>query len=164
MVMIVIMVMLMMSTAAVLLMVMIVIMVMFMMSAAAVLLMVVIVIMVMLMMSMTFFILEQPFDLCSCMKCMLDCFFSKLIPRCGNNCCLLILFTQHLYTIFYFLICHHLCTADNDCRSMLYLILKELAKILQIHLSFLTINDRNSSFDLDICIFLHVFDCSCYIG
>ena len=128
-------------------------------------LMVVIVIMMivvtMVVISMFF---KQALNLSTLCQCMTDCLFAKLIPWCRDDRCFCIFFTKCVYAFLYFFICHHLCTAHNNCRCMLYLIFEEFSKVLHVHLRFFTIYNSDSSIDLDICIFLYCLDCSGYIG
>ena len=107
---------------------------------------------------------QDTFDLSAMLQGMQNGIFSKFFPRCGNNGCLCIFLTQHMHALFYLFISHHLCTAHNNCRCMLYLIFEEFSKVLHVHLRFFTIYNSDSSIDLDICIFLYCLDCSGYIG
>ena len=107
---------------------------------------------------------KQALNLSSLCQCMADRLSSKFIPWSGDDGCFCIFLTKCVHALFYLFISHHLCTAHNNCRCMLYLIFEEFSKVLHVHLRFFTIYNSDSSIDLDICIFLYCLDCSGYIG
>ena len=134
---------------------MFVIMIMVMSAATFVIMMMVMLVVVMLM--CMFF--QDTFDLSAMLQGMQNGIFSKFFPRCGNNGCLCIFLTQHMHALFYLFICHHLGTADNDRRCMLYLVIEEFSEVLEIDLCFLTVNNCNSSVNLNICLIFDTLDC-----
>ena len=107
---------------------------------------------------------KQALNLSSFCQCMADRLSSKFIPWSGDDGCFCIFLTKCVHALFYLFISHHLCTAHNNCRCMLYLIFEEFSKVLHVHLRFFTIYNSDSSIDLDISIFLYCLDCSGYIG
>ena len=140
--------------------IMMVFMVMIVASAGAVLIMFVMMLMllmVVIMLMCMFF--QDTFDLSAMLQGMQNGIFSKFFPRCGNNGCLCIFLTQHMHALFYLFICHHLGTADNDRRCMLYLVIEEFSEVLEIDLCFLTVNNCDSSVNLNICLIFDTLDC-----
>ena len=143
----------------------VVIMVVMIVATTVVMMIVVVMIMitaVMVMVISMFF--KQALNLSSLCQCMADRFSSKFFPWCRDDGCFCIFLTKCVYTLFYLFISHHLCTAHNNCRCMLYLVFEEFSKVLHVHLRFFTIYNSDSSIDLDVCIFLYSLDCSGYIG
>ena len=157
-----------MSAAAIMSVVMVVMIVMIVVTAVImVMIMMVMVVMIMITAVMVVVIsmfFKQALNLSSFCQCMADCFSSKFIPWSGDDGCFCIFLTKCVHALFYLFISHHLCTAHNNCRCMLYLIFEEFSKVLHVHLRFFTIYNSDSSIDLDICIFLYCLDCSGYIG
>ena len=134
---------------------------------AVVMIMMVMVVMIMITAVMVVVIsmfFKQALNLSSLCQCMADRLSSKFIPWSGDDGCFCIFLTKCVHALFYLFISHHLCTAHNNCRCMLYLIFEEFSKVLHVHLRFFTIYNSDSSIDLDICIFLYCLDCSGYIG
>ena len=126
------------------------------MSAATFVIMMMVMLVVVMLMCMFF---QDTFDLSAMLQGMQNGIFSKFFPRCGNNGCLCIFLTQHMHALFYLFICHHLGTADNDRRCMLYLVIEEFSEVLEIDLCFLTVNNCDSSVDFNICLVFDTFDC-----
>ena len=147
--------------------IMMVFMVMIVASAGAVLIMFVMMLMLFVIVMMVMFVVvmlmcmffQDTFDLSAMLQGMQNGIFSKFFPRCGNNGCLCIFLTQHMHALFYLFICHHLGTADNDRRCMLYLVIKEFSEVLEIDLCFLTVNNCDSSVNLNICLIFDSLDC-----
>ena len=176
-VMIVVMIVMIVVTAVIMVVMIMMVMVVMIMMVMVVMIVVTAVIMVMIMMVMVVMIMitavmvvvismffKQALNLSSFCQCMADCFSSKFIPWSGDDGCFCIFLTKCVHALFYLFISHHLCTAHNNCRCMLYLIFEEFSKVLHVHLRFFTIYNSDSSIDLDICIFLYCLDCSGYIG
>ena len=92
---------------------------------------------VMLMAAATFFMvmvmmMQKFLYLGSMLQCMADSFLPQSLPWRGNNRGVSILIPEHADTFLYLLIRHHLCSADHNRRSVLYLILEELSEVLKI--------------------------------
>ena len=155
-----------MSAATVMSVVMVVMIVMIVMIVvtAVIMVMVVMIMITAVMVVVISMFFKQALNLSSLCQCMADCFSSKFIPWSGDDGCFCIFLTKCVHALFYLFISHHLCTAHNNCRCMLYLIFEEFSKVLHVHLRFFTIYNSDSSIDLDICIFLYCLDCSGYIG
>ena len=126
------------------------------MTAATFVIMMIMMFVVVMLMCMFF---QDTFDLSAMLQGMQNGIFSKFFPRCGNNGCLCIFLTQHMHALFYLFICHHLGTADNDRRCMLYLVIEEFSEVLEIDLCFLTVNNCDSSVNLNICLIFDTLDC-----
>ena len=126
------------------------------MTAATFVIMMMVMFVVVMLMCMFF---QDTFDLSTMLQGMQNGIFSKFFPRCGNNGCLCIFLTQHMHALFYLFICHHLGTADNDRRCMLYLVIEEFSEVLEIDLCFLTVNNCDSSVNLNICLIFDTLDC-----
>ena len=94
--------------------IMIVVMVIMVTMVVIMMVMVIVVTMVVIMI-VIFMIFKQALNLSTLCQCMTDCLFAKLIPWCRDDRCFCIFFTKCVYAFFYFLICHHLCTAYYDC-------------------------------------------------
>ena len=156
-----------MSAAAVMIVVIMIVMVVVTAVVMVVMVMMIVVVMIMIAAVMVMVIsmfFKQALNLSSLCQCMADRFSSKFIPWCRDDGCFCIFLTKCVYTLFYLFISHHLCTAHNNCRCMLYLVFEEFSKVLHVHLRFFTIYNSDSSIDLDVCIFLYSLDCSGYIG
>ena len=149
------------STAAIMIMIMVMMIVVMVIMVTMVVIVIMMIVVTMVVISMFF---KQALNLSSLCQCMADCFSSKFIPWSGDDGCFCIFLTKCVHALFYLFISHHLCTAHNNCRCMLYLIFEEFSKVLHVHLRFFTIYNSDSSIDLDICIFLYCLDCSGYIG
>ena len=81
----------------------------------------------------------------------------QLIPRSRDDRSLRILLTQHSHTCIQLVLRHFLGTTDHDRSCVLYLVVKELAKVLHIHLAFLTVynSHRAVQFYLLMCSHTH---------
>ena len=81
----------------------------------------------------------------------------QLIPRSSDDCSLRILLTQHSHACIQLVLRHLLGTTDHDGSCVLYLVVKELTKVLHIHLAFLTIynSHRAVQFYLLMCSHTH---------
>ena len=145
-------------------MVMMVMVVMIVVTAVVMMVMVVMIMITAVMVVVISMFFKQALNLSSLCQCMADRFSSKFIPWSGDDGCFCIFLTKCVHALFYLFISHHLCTAHNNCRCMLYLIFEEFSKVLHVHLRFFTIYNSDSSINLDICIFLYCLDCSGYIG
>ena len=71
-------------------------------------------------------------DLCPVFQRAKDGFSSQLFPRRRNHCRILVFLPKHVDTLFNLFICHQLRPADDNGRSMSYLVLIELSEILKI--------------------------------
>ena len=138
------------------LMLFVIVMMVVIMTAATFVIMMMVMFVVVMLMCMFF---QDTFDLSAMLQSMQNGIFSKFFPRCGNNGCLCIFLTQHMHALFYLFICHHLGTADNDRRCMLYLVIEEFSEVLEIDLCFLTVNNCDSSVNLNICLIFDTLDC-----
>ena len=81
----------------------------------------------------------------------------QLIPRSRDDRSLRILLTQHSHACIQLVLRHLLGTADHDGSCVLYLVVKELTKVLHIHLAFLTVynSHRAVQFYLLMCSHTH---------
>ena len=81
----------------------------------------------------------------------------QLIPRSRDDRSLRILLTQHSHTCIQLVLRHFLGTTDHNRSCVLYLVVKELAKVLHIHLAFLTVynSHRAVQFYLLMCSHTH---------
>ena len=81
----------------------------------------------------------------------------QLIPRSRDDRSLRILLTQHSHACIQLVLRHLLGTTDHDGSCVLYLVVKELTKVLHIHLAFLTIynSHRAVQFYLLMCSHTH---------
>ena len=138
------------------LMLFVIVMMLVIMTAATFVIMMIMMFVVVMLVCMFF---QDTFDLSAMLQGMQNGIFSKFFPRCGNNGCLCIFLTQHMHALFYLFICHHLGTADNDRRCMLYLVIEEFSEVLEIDLCFLTVNNCDSSVNLNICLIFDTLDC-----
>ena len=84
-------------------------------------------VMVMVMMMMQKFLY-----LGSMLQCTAYSFLPQSLPWRGNNRGISILIPEHADTFLYLLIRHHLCSADHNRGSVLYLIREELSEVLKI--------------------------------
>ena len=159
------------STAAIVIMVMMIVVMMIVIAVIMIVVMVIMVTMVVIVMVMVivvtmvvimiviFMIFKQALNLSSFCQCMADRLSSKFIPWSGDDGCFCIFLTKCVHALFYLFICHHLGTADNDRRCMLYLVIEEFSEVLEIDLCFLTVNNCDSSVNLNICLIFDTLDC-----
>lgn len=59
-----------------------------------------------------------------------------LIPWSCNDGCMIVLLSDHGYSLLYLVLCSSLCSAQDDSVSTLDLVVEELAKVLHIILTF----------------------------
>ena len=58
-----------------------------------------------------------------------------LIPWSCNDGCMIVLLSDHGYSLLYLVLCSSLCSAQDDSVSTLDLVVEELAKVLHINLN-----------------------------
>ena len=79
----------------------------------------------------------------------------QLLNRSGNNSCLLIDRTKKLHRLHCFLLVYNIGTAHDNRACILNLIVKELAEVSHIHFAFLGINNCSVAVQLNINILFH---------
>ena len=79
----------------------------------------------------------------------------QLLNRSGNNSCLLIDRTKKLHRLHCFLLVYNIGTAHDNRACILNLIVKELAEVPHIHFAFLGINNCSVAVQLNINILFH---------
>ena len=80
----------------------------------------------------------------------------QLIPIGAYNSCRFVVLTNKLYSLVELFLAHLTRMAEYDTSRMLYLIVKELTKVLHIHLTFSGINNNCATVKLYVVIFNRV--------
>ena len=86
------------------------------------------------------------------LHCLQDLFAFKLIPVGGNDGSVVIMSSHKLHNCLEFILCHVLCVAQDDRRSVLHLIIVELSEVLHIYFCFFSVNYSCESVELKVGI------------
>ena len=131
----------------------VVIIVMMVVMAAALRIVTLVIIMIMMMFSV---LLLKEFDSLlqgvPVLHCLQDLFAFKLIPVGGNDGSVVIMSSHKLHNCLEFILCHVLCVAQDDRRSVLHLIIVELSEVLHIYFCFFSVNYSCESVELKVGI------------